>query len=162
MGEIEVIHATEDRPKRGRPRTKPVRKTNREVGELILNARPAQPSAGLLSNEDLEKRLSHRLDILHLYLDDAELLGKMAQSTLSQLGIYESNLIEHRQLLKGQPTAIVGRGEQKKLDEVAKLLLSEIKRRGLSVKLTERTAQVNLDPQTTTMAADKLPGPIPS
>ena len=129
-----------EKPQRGRPRTRFIKKTAHEVGTDILATRPVKALEVPITNPELEKRVSHRLEVIDAYLDDAEFVGKLAFSTLAQIGDYEKVLLGTRQLIKGQPTSIIGHGEQKKLDELGHLLLAELKRRGLSVKLTERTA----------------------
>ena len=144
----EGIEIVVEKPQRGRPRTRLIKKTAHEVGEHMLALRPVKALDAPITNPELEKRVSHRLEVINTYLDDAEFVGKLASSTLAQIGDYEKVLLGTRQLIKGQPTSIIGHGEQKKLDELGHLLLAELKRRGLSVKLTERKAEVHLDPET--------------
>jgi hypothetical protein len=54
----------------------------------------------------------------------------MAKLTGKDLAAVAGNLLEKRQLLKGEPTAITRFQDIRKLDEVAEMLNSELKRRG--------------------------------
>lgn len=69
----------------------------------------------------------------------------LAESKLKDIGVMLGISTEKVLLLEGQPTQIIGHTEQKKLDELLPALLSEVKRRGAKVELTERKAEVTLD-----------------
>lgn len=86
-----------------------------------------------LSQEELEKRLSWRLEWIDRYLTPEVLLKKMERTSLKDLGIYMGITMEKLLLMRGQPTAILGTDERKQLDELAPALLREIQRRGLQV-----------------------------
>ena len=56
------------------------------------------------------------------------------------LGITTEKLL----LLEGQPTQIISQQQHQKIDELLPALLTEIKRRGVIVDLTERKASLTL------------------
>ena len=66
------------------------------------------------------------------YLDDYVLSGASARDLAVTTGV----LIDKRQLLKGEPTAITRFQDIQKLDEAAKLLHAEMERRGMLVDVT--------------------------
>lgn len=75
-------------------------------------------------------------------LDNLELL--LRETKLKDIGILLGISTEKVLLMAGQPTSIVGHEERQKLDELLPALMNEIKRRGASIELTERKAQVKL------------------
>jgi hypothetical protein len=97
--------------------------------------------------ETHEKRIAQRLEWIDTYLTHEKFLEKLDESKLKDIGIYEAVLTDKWLLLKGQPNQIIGTVEQKKMDDLAPALLSEMKRRGLSAKLTERTAEIAVAPE---------------
>lgn len=97
-----------------------------------------------LATEALERRLTRRLDIVDRYLDEETLLSKLSESRLKDIGIYEAILLDKLLVIRGQPTAILRMEDSMKLDELGQAILQEIRRRGLSATLTERTAEVKL------------------
>lgn len=90
----------------------------------------------LRTNEILEM-LGKKIDLAAFYLDDKVMSEASARDIMLGLGV----LIEKRNLLRGEPTAIVSDHERKKLNELAPVLLAEIKRRGLTIEgqVTEKT-----------------------
>ena len=84
-------------------------------------------------------------------LEDNPKLGKnnlrllLEETKLKDIGVFAGISTEKTLLMEGAPTAIIGHAEQKKLDELLPALLQEVKRRGASIELTERKAQVKLD-----------------
>jgi len=73
----------------------------------------------------------------------------LAASSAKDNAYVMKTLGEHRQLLKGLPTQIMGREERQKLDELAPALLREIKRRGLTIDAIKQPVTVyQEEPQT--------------
>ena len=78
-------------------------------------------------------------------LEGERLEQMMAESRLKDVGVFAGIAMDKVLLLSGQPTQIVGQLEQKKMEELLPALLSEVKRRGSRVELTERKASIALD-----------------
>lgn len=93
-----------------------------------------------LAIEALEKRITHRLDVIDRYLTDEVLEAKLEKAGLKDIGIYEGIFLDKLLTIKGQPTAILRIEDSMKLDELGTAILKEIKNRGLTATLTERTA----------------------
>lgn len=72
--------------------------------------------------EDRAKRL-----LLHLSDE------KMAASNARDLAVSFGIMVDKRQLLRGEPTMIIGMEERMKLNEVVPELIKELKRRGMEV-----------------------------
>ena len=95
-----------------------------------------------LNTDLLAERLETRLDVIHDYLTPERLSAKLERANLSHIGIYEGILLDKLFALRGHPTQIVSVQDHRKLDELMPALLTEIHRRGLSARLTERTAEI--------------------
>lgn len=95
-----------------------------------------------LDREVLADRIEKRLDVIHEYLTPERLAAKLDRANLSHIGIYEGILFDKLFLLRGHPTQIIGAQDHQKLDDLMPALLMEIQRRGLSARLTERTAEI--------------------
>jgi hypothetical protein len=104
-------------------------------------------------NAKLEKRISHRLDILASYLQDDVLVDKLEKTKLKDIIILEAILIDKLLALRGHPSSILRVEDSRKLDEVGSLILDEIKRRGLVVNLQERKAEISVLPAGTDTGA---------
>lgn len=112
--------------------------TPREVlGELRQQKR--------ISNEALEERITGRLDRVHAYLTPAVLEAKLGKANLKEIGVYEGILLTHLQHLRSR-TQPGPAWSSRTLDEMMPAVLLEIKRRGLTGKLTERTAEITVQP----------------
>ncbi len=70
---------------------------------------------------------------LWLLVEDEGALKSLSGKELSTVA---GNLLEKRQLLRGEPTAITRFEDIKKLDEVAELLNAELQRRGKLIDVT--------------------------
>src|SRR5437867_10187450 len=103
-------------------------------------------------NSKLEKRISHRLDILASYLQDDVLVDKLDKTKLKDIIILEAILIDKLLALRGHPSSILRVEDSRKLDEVGGLILAEIKRRGLVVNMQERKVTVDVPPGPDTSA----------
>ncbi len=94
-------------------------------------------SRELRTNEILEM-LGKKIDLAAFYLDDKVMSEASARDIMLGLGV----MIEKRNLLRGEPTAIISDHERKKLHELLPALLEEGRRRGaLTVEgqVTEKT-----------------------
>ena len=74
----------------------------------------------------------------------ARLEALLAETKLKDIGVMLGIATEKVLLLDGSPTQIIGTAEQKKLDELFPALMNEVKRRGSTVKLTERAAEIKI------------------
>ena len=83
-----------------------------------------------LRTGEILEMLGKKIDLAAFYLDDKVMAEASARDIMLGLGV----LIEKRNLLRGEPTAIISDHERKKLHELAPALLNEIKRRGLTVE----------------------------
>ena len=61
---------------------------------------------------------------------------KLAEAKEHQLAISFGVLVDKARLLKGEPTAIYSHKDAKKLDELGVALMSEMKRRGITIEGT--------------------------
>jgi len=95
--------------------------------------------------ETIEKRLSRRLDLIDAELTDAEFAARIAKAPLKELAVAEGIYLDKIAQLRGQPNKAVGSDTRAKLTELGSALIQELNRRGLSVKLTERTIEAKLD-----------------
>lgn len=68
----------------------------------------------------------------------------LAKSRLTEVATFAGIGTDKVLLLDGQPTQIVGQAEQKKLEELLPALMNEVKRRGTTVQVTERKAEIKL------------------
>jgi DNA-binding CsgD family transcriptional regulator len=92
-----------------------------------------------LKSGEIVDALNHKIDLALRYMDD----NTMAQASFRDLALGTTAMIEKRQLLRGEPTAIISDHERKKLHELAPLLLAEMQRRSLTVEgqVTEKTVE---------------------
>jgi hypothetical protein len=107
-----------------------------QAGDLIA------PRKGGLPNEELEKRISHRLDLINAYLTDETFLGRLAYTSLKDIAVAEAIQLDKLMALRGQPSIIVGHQNYKKLDELSSALLEEVRKRKLKVTATERKVDI--------------------
>jgi hypothetical protein len=102
--------------------------------------------------ETIEKRLSRRLDLIDQALTDNEFNTRISEAKLKDLAIVEGIYVDKLAELRGQPNRVIGSDTRAKLNEWMVAAMQELQRRGLSIKLTERTAEVTSGPDE--------PGPI--
>ena len=86
--------------------------------------------------------LSQRVTTWLLEGDRLERL--MNESKLKDIMVTLGITTEKLLLLEGQPTQIISQQQHQKIDELLPALLTEIKRRGVTVDLTERKASLTL------------------
>src|SRR3990167_1727804 len=120
------------------PRTLPVeQKYPEQTAEYILQRceQPSKPKTWCADDSalplDAAKRLERKLAVR--YSEDIERIKPLAVEAIDKL-----------LLIKGQPTAILKVEDSMKLDELGAAILREIKQRGLSATLTERSVEVDL------------------
>ena len=105
------------------------------------------PSKRKYTKEELKtdvQYLSQRVTIWLLEGDRLERL--MSEPKLKDIMVTLGITTEKLLLLEGQPTQIISQQQHQKIDELMPALLLEIKRRGVTVDLTERKATVSLPP----------------
>lgn len=92
----------------------------------------------LRTNEILEM-LGKKIHLVAEFLDEKVVGEASARDLMLGMGV----MLEKRNLLRGEPTAIISDHERKKLNELAPALLAEIRRRGLTVEgvVTEKTVE---------------------
>lgn len=109
------------------------------VRRLKVKYANATFAARELRTTEILEMLGKKIDHAAFYLDDKVLSEASARDLM--LGI--TALVEKRNLLRGEPTAIVSDHERKKLNELAPALLAEIKRRGMTLEgvVTEKVVE---------------------
>ena len=108
--------------------------------------------------ETVEKRLSRRLDLLDQHLSDDTFKARVDKATLKDLAVVEAIYVDKLLALRGQPNQGVGSDTRAKLGELGATLLAELNRRGLNVKLTERTIEAStLGPEHADAIATVIP-----
>ena len=90
-----------------------------------------------LKTAEILELMGQKIHLALQYMDDKV----MADASFRDLALGTTAMIEKRQLLRGEPTAIVSDLERKKLIEMMPLLFAEGKRRGLTLdgEVTEKT-----------------------
>ena len=70
----------------------------------------------------------------------------LADSKVKDVTVMLGILTDKLLLLEGQPTAIIGHEQHKKMDDLLPVLMHEMQRRGMKAELTERKAVVTVAP----------------
>jgi hypothetical protein len=102
-----------------------------------------------VAREILEKRISHRLDVIDAYLDDETLLEKLKEAKLKDIGVFEGIQLDKLLVLRGQPNQIISMADHSKLDDLGPALLQELNRRQLKVTATETKTERTVEMETT-------------
>ena len=89
--------------------------------------------------------MTYLLEVVDQNTGRLRLHNLLDESKLKDIGIMAGIATEKVLLMSGQPTQIIAETQHKKLDELMPVLLEEVKRRGASVELTERKAEIKLD-----------------
>ena len=108
--------------------------------EVMRDLRPVKGQR--VPKEVLEQRITDRLTTVHNYLTPTVLLSKLEDSKLKDIGVYEGILLTHLSHLRGHGQQPAMDGDNRKLSELMPVLLTELRQRGLTAKLTERTAEI--------------------
>lgn len=89
-----------------------------------------------LKTQEILDMLGNRIHLALQYMDDKV----MGEASFRDLALGTTAMIEKRQLLRGEPTAIISDAERAKLHELLPLAIAEARRRGLTVEgqVTER------------------------
>ncbi len=90
---------------------------------------PVIKAARQIKTEHLQEMLDEKAYLALAHMDEVT----FAKADLATLGKTAGVLIDKRQLLRGEPTQIMGHNDRKKLDDIAGLLLKEAQRRGVVV-----------------------------
>lgn len=92
-----------------------------------------------LKTQELSSMIGSKIHLMLGYLDDAV----VAQASARDLSMAIAQLTEKRQLLRGEPTAIISDHDRKKLHELAAPLVAALQRRGITLdgQITERTVE---------------------
>jgi DNA-binding CsgD family transcriptional regulator len=92
-----------------------------------------------LKSGEIVDALNHKIDLALRYMDDKT----MSEASFRDLALGTAAMIEKRQLLRGEPTAIISDAERKKLHELLPLAIAEAQRRGLTVdgQVTGKTVE---------------------
>ena len=106
----------------------------RAMKQLVVRLQVRPPAKGRLKLDDKEllALIDDRLARAFAFLDDFTLGQASARDLTVNIGI----LTDKRQLLRGEPTVITRPEDVKKLDEVGRLLLAEMERRGELIDIT--------------------------
>ena len=120
------------------------------LSKLPVNGTPSSPR---YNKEYLKERWTTLSGVIMTYLLEVvdqntgrlRLHNLLDESKLKDIGIMAGIATEKVLLMSGQPTQIIAETQHKKLDELMPVLLEEVKRRGASVELTERKAEIKLD-----------------
>lgn len=103
--------------------------------------------------KDLLRLVSHNVKrVLEAFSDE-----DIARASLKDKAITTGILLEKRQLLAGEPTQILSIHDRGKLDELVAVIIKESVRRGVTIDVTNGTAQVinaDNDPYTTHQRPD--------
>jgi len=102
----------------------------RMVEAMIRRARTRNVAVKMemhkVQNKQLEQLFDDRLYRALQWADD----DLMAQASLRDLGYFIDRMLTARQLIRGEPTAIVAFEDRRKLNDLMPLLINEAKRRG--------------------------------
>jgi hypothetical protein len=123
---------------------------------LPLTPASSTPAAYVpVRKEVLEQRLSRRLDLLDSAMTDQAFQERVDKATLKDLAIVEGVYLDKMAQLRSQPNRAVGSDTRAKLSELSVAIMQEINRRGLDVKLTERTIEVKAEGKDGTLIEQK-------
>jgi len=97
--------------------------------------------------ETIEKRLSRRLDLIDEELTDQAFKERLSVASVKDVAVVEGIYLDKLTELRGQPNRVVGSDTRAKLTEFMVAAIQELQRRGMTIKLTERTAEVTGGPE---------------
>jgi hypothetical protein len=114
-----------------------------------------------LKSGEIVDALNHKIDLALRYMDDKT----MSEASFRDLALGTAAMIEKRQLLRGEPTAIISDAERAKLHELLPLAIAEAQRRGLTIEgqVTEKTLNLLDVPRASPpRLVERGPGGVPS
>ena len=118
-------------------------------------ALPPPNEAKALKNEQLERRISHQLNVIASFLSDETLLTLLHGARLREIIGCEEVLMDKLLELRGRvPTGLMP-SESLRIDLVAATLIDELKRRGITAQLTERKIELKAEPDNATAQPNK-------
>ena len=92
-----------------------------------------------LKTQEILDLLGQKIHLALTYMDDKV----FSEASFRDLALGTTAMIEKRQLLRGEPTAIISDAERAKLHELLPLAIAEARRRGLTIEgqVTEKTVE---------------------
>ena len=120
-------------------------------GQLFAETHPVE--AAILEKREIAKTLSKWLNWTGEYLDKKTFLKKLEVASVKDIMVTAAVLTDKILVTTDQPTNIISNQERKQLDELGPALLKELARRGKTVTLTERTAEIAC-PEATPLPVD--------
>lgn len=108
-------------------------------------ALPAPNEAKAVKNEQLERRISHQLNVIASFLSDDTLLSLLQGARLREIIACEEILMNKLLELRGRVPTGITPSESQRIDLVANSLIDELKRRGITAQLTERKIELKAD-----------------
>ena len=91
---------------------------------------PLNDAIRKVKSEELIGLLEDRAQRCLFYMDDFSMAG----ASVKDLAISTGIMTDKARLLKGEPTAIYGHEDSRKLDELGAALMKEMKRRGITIE----------------------------
>jgi transposase len=91
-----------------------------------------------IKTTDMIRKLDERIGHALSYVDDYV----MAEANFRDLAMGVAQMIEKRNLLKGEPTQIISREERKAINELGPELILEMKRRGITIDVVPRVEKL--------------------
>ena len=116
-----------------------------KASELVSLSTLPVPPRRKYNKEELKTDVQYLSQRVTTWLLEGDRLERlMNESKLKDIMITLGITTEKLLLLEGQPTQIISQQQHQKIDELLPALLTEIKRRGVTVDLTERKASLTL------------------
>ena len=116
-----------------------------KASELVSLSTLPVPPKRKYNKEELKTDVQYLSQRVTTWLLEGDRLERlMNESKLKDIMITLGITTEKLLLLEGQPTQIISQQQHQKIDELLPALLTEIKRRGVTVDLTERKASLTL------------------
>ena len=116
-----------------------------KASELVSLSTLPVPPKRKYNKEELKTDVQYLSQRVTTWLLEGDRLERlMNESKLKDIMVTLGITTEKLLLLEGQPTQIISQQQHQKIDELLPALLTEIKRRGVIVDLTERKASLTL------------------
>ena len=116
-----------------------------KASELVSLSTLPVPPKRKYNKEELKTDVQYLSQRVTTWLLEGDRLERlMNESKLKDIMVTLGITTEKLLLLEGQPTQIISQQQHQKIDELLPALLTEIKRRGVTVDLTERKASLTL------------------
>ena len=116
-----------------------------KASELVSLSTLPVPPKRKYNKDELKTDVQYLSQRVTTWLLEGDRLERlMNESKLKDIMVTLGITTEKLLLLEGQPTQIISQQQHQKIDELLPALLTEIKRRGVTVDLTERKASLTL------------------